>query len=79
MLATTITSSCRPELPAATALAVAEVIGLVYLIKSSAVAFLSVEGLLSYAYRIEQMTCYGKCCERLAEDVFLCQIYAVCV
>lgn len=48
MLAATITSSWFPELPAATALVVAVVIGLVYWIRSSAVAFLS--GMLDESY-----------------------------
>jgi hypothetical protein len=47
MLAATMTSSCRHELPAATALAVAMVMGLVKRIRSSADAFLSVPGVLS--------------------------------
>jgi len=49
MLATTITSSCLPLLPAATAFVVAWVIGFVYRIRSSAVAFLSDVGFASYA------------------------------
>jgi len=48
MLAAAMTSSCRPELPAATALAVAVVIGLAYLISSSGPIFFSTRSAATY-------------------------------
>lgn len=56
MLAQMMTSSWRPEFPAATALAVAVVIGLVSRIRSSAVAFFSGKVPASYDYERKHQT-----------------------